>query len=248
MLHLKRSSESVWTAGPRRPGHGWRKHFASDQQWGTLPKTASLQVFDLDSLRQQVPQELYVLVEAAAGSRSSWTSTSDRAGAGAYHHLGRPAPVRSPLPCRPGQSRCVRDQDETGCHMTATSAQEPAIRIHGLTKSYSELEVLLGVDFEVARGSIFALLGSNGARKTTVVKIVSTLLKADAGEATVNGFDVARQVAAVRSQSVSPGSSRSSTRSSAGGRTGRWMGLHRRGNRDDSLGPQDVRACKTSSP
>ena len=82
--------------------------------------------------------------------------------------------------------------------MTATSAQEPAIRIHALTKSYSELEVLRGVNFEVARGSIFALLGSNGAGKTTVVKIVSTLLKADAGEATVNGFDVAGQAAEVR--------------------------------------------------
>jgi ABC-2 type transport system ATP-binding protein len=82
--------------------------------------------------------------------------------------------------------------------MTATSAQKPAIRIHGLTKSYSELEVLRGVNFEVARGSIFALLGSNGAGKTTVVKIVSTLLKADAGEATVNGFAVARQAAEVR--------------------------------------------------
>ena len=51
--------------------------------------------------------------------------------------------------------------------MTATAAQEPAIRVHGLTKSYSELEVLRGVDFEVARGSIFALLGSNGEGKTT---------------------------------------------------------------------------------
>ena len=67
MLHLKRSSESVWTAGPDGQAMGWRKHFASDQQWGTLPKTATLQVFDdLDSLRQQVPQELYTLVEAAA--------------------------------------------------------------------------------------------------------------------------------------------------------------------------------------
>ena len=82
--------------------------------------------------------------------------------------------------------------------MTDTAAQEHAIRVHGLTKSYSELEVLRGVDFEVARGSIFALLGSNGAGKTTVVKIVSTLLKADAGEATVNGFEVAGQAAEVR--------------------------------------------------
>ncbi|MFI6603643.1 ABC transporter ATP-binding protein [Nonomuraea sp. NPDC050536] len=58
--------------------------------------------------------------------------------------------------------------------------------------------MLRGVDFEVARGSIFALLGSNGAGKTTVVKILSTLLKADAGTAGVHGYDVATQPADVR--------------------------------------------------
>ena len=68
---------------------------------------------------------------------------------------------------------------------------EAAIQVQGLEKSYQELHVLRGVDFDVPRGSIFALLGSNGAGKTTVVKILSTLLKADAGAATVNGFDVA---------------------------------------------------------
>jgi ABC-2 type transport system ATP-binding protein len=73
-----------------------------------------------------------------------------------------------------------------------------AIRVQGLEKSYKKLEVLRGVDFNVARGSIFALLGSNGAGKTTVVKVLSTLLKADAGTATVNGFDVAAQPADVR--------------------------------------------------
>jgi ABC-2 type transport system ATP-binding protein len=80
----------------------------------------------------------------------------------------------------------------------ASQAQGPAIRVHGLEKSYKELRVLRGVDFEVARGSIFALLGSNGAGKTTVVKILSTLLKADTGTARVNGFDVATQAADVR--------------------------------------------------
>jgi ABC-2 type transport system ATP-binding protein len=70
--------------------------------------------------------------------------------------------------------------------------------VRGLEKSYKELEALGGVDFEVAPGSIFALLGSNGAGKTTVVKILSTLLKADAGTASVNGFDVATQPANVR--------------------------------------------------
>jgi ABC-2 type transport system ATP-binding protein len=74
----------------------------------------------------------------------------------------------------------------------------PAIRVRGLEKSYKELRVLRGVDFDVARGSIFALLGSNGAGKTTAVNILSTLLKADAGTAAVNGFDVAAQGARVR--------------------------------------------------
>jgi len=82
--------------------------------------------------------------------------------------------------------------------MTTGQAREPAIRVRGLEKSYKQLQVLRGVDFEVARGSIFALLGSNGAGKTTVVRILSTLLKPDAGTISVNGFDVVRQAAKVR--------------------------------------------------
>jgi ABC-2 type transport system ATP-binding protein len=78
----------------------------------------------------------------------------------------------------------------------------PAIHVRGLHKSYGKLQVLRGVDFDVARGSIFALLGSNGAGKTTVVKILSTLLRADTGTASVHGFDVAKQPAHVR-QSIS---------------------------------------------
>jgi ABC-2 type transport system ATP-binding protein len=65
-----------------------------------------------------------------------------------------------------------------------------AIQVKGLQKSYKKLHVLKGVDFEVEKGSIFALLGSNGAGKTTIVKILTTLLKQDSGTATVNGFDV----------------------------------------------------------
>jgi ABC-2 type transport system ATP-binding protein len=79
---------------------------------------------------------------------------------------------------------------------------EATIQVQGLEKSYKDLQVLCGVDFEVAPGSIFALLGSNGAGKTTVVKILSTLLKADTGTAIVNGFDVTRRAADVR-QSIS---------------------------------------------
>ena len=81
---------------------------------------------------------------------------------------------------------------------TTNQVQGPAIQVQGLEKSYKELRVLRGVDFEVAQGGIFALLGSNGAGKTTVVKILSTLLKADTGMARVNGFDVAAQAADVR--------------------------------------------------
>ena len=82
--------------------------------------------------------------------------------------------------------------------MTTQQARGPAIQVQGLEKAFQELRVLRGVDFEIARGSIFALLGSNGAGKTTVVKILSTLLKADAGKVSVNGFDVAAQAPDVR--------------------------------------------------
>jgi ABC-2 type transport system ATP-binding protein len=73
-----------------------------------------------------------------------------------------------------------------------------AIQVRGLEKSFGDLAVLRGVDFDVERGSIFALLGSNGAGKTTVVRILATLLKADGGTATVHGFDTAREAARVR--------------------------------------------------
>ena len=79
-----------------------------------------------------------------------------------------------------------------------TTQQVPAIHVQDLQKSYQKLHVLRGVDFDVAPGSIFALLGSNGAGKTTIVRILSTLLKADAGTASVYGFDVATQPAKVR--------------------------------------------------
>lgn len=82
--------------------------------------------------------------------------------------------------------------------MTTTPVQDPAIHVQGLKKSFKTVEALRGADFDVARGSIFALLGSNGAGKTTVMKILSTLLRADAGTASVNGFDVATQASDVR--------------------------------------------------
>ncbi len=82
--------------------------------------------------------------------------------------------------------------------MTTAAGPEPAIRVRGIDKSFKDLHVLRGVDFDVAPGTIFALLGSNGAGKTTLVRILSTLLAADAGTATVNGYDVGAEPAEVR--------------------------------------------------
>jgi ABC-2 type transport system ATP-binding protein len=80
--------------------------------------------------------------------------------------------------------------------------QNYSIQVKGLQKSYQQLHVLKGVDFEVEKGSIFALLGSNGAGKTTIIKILTTLLKPDGGTAFVNGFDVVSKGDSVR-QSIS---------------------------------------------
>jgi len=75
---------------------------------------------------------------------------------------------------------------------------ENIISVKGLQKSFKKNHVLKGVDFNVKKGSIFALLGSNGAGKTTAVRILSTLSKADGGTAKICGYDVARQDGKVR--------------------------------------------------
>ena len=72
------------------------------------------------------------------------------------------------------------------------------VRIKNLRKSFKKTHVLKGVDLDIQRGEIFALLGSNGAGKTTIIKILSTLLKADSGEVAVNSFDVEKQAEEVR--------------------------------------------------
>lgn len=67
-----------------------------------------------------------------------------------------------------------------------------------LHKSYGELKVLRGVNLRVKRGTVLALLGPNGAGKTTTIRILSTLLKPDSGQALVNGYDVVEQDAEAR--------------------------------------------------
>jgi len=75
-----------------------------------------------------------------------------------------------------------------------------AISVNGIEKSYKNLKVLKGISFSVQKGSIFALLGSNGAGKTTMIKILSTLLKPDKGSAQVCGFDVIHRPDKVREE------------------------------------------------
>jgi len=72
------------------------------------------------------------------------------------------------------------------------------IEVNALRKSFKSNEVLKGIDFEIQRGEIFALLGSNGAGKTTIVNILSTLMKPDDGRASVCGYDVLTQPDKVR--------------------------------------------------
>ncbi|MFA6576746.1 MAG: ATP-binding cassette domain-containing protein [Nocardioides sp.] len=73
-----------------------------------------------------------------------------------------------------------------------------AIEVAGMTKSYADNAVLRGIDLTVPVGTVYALLGPNGAGKTTMVRILSTLTAADAGEARVAGFDVRREPDGVR--------------------------------------------------
>jgi ABC-2 type transport system ATP-binding protein len=73
-----------------------------------------------------------------------------------------------------------------------------AIDVRGLRKSFGEHVVLDGLDLNVPRGTVYSLLGANGAGKTTTVRILSTLINADGGQATVDGHDIRREADAVR--------------------------------------------------
>jgi ABC-2 type transport system ATP-binding protein len=77
---------------------------------------------------------------------------------------------------------------------------EPMIEARGLTKRFGSTTALSGLDLEVAPGAILGVLGPNGAGKTTAVRILTTLLRPDAGRARVMGLDVVDDAAALRAR------------------------------------------------
>ena len=80
------------------------------------------------------------------------------------------------------------------------SIQEPAISARGLVKSFGDVRALDGVDLEAAPGTVLGVLGPNGAGKTTSVRVLTTLLEPDGGEARVAGLDVVADAARLRAR------------------------------------------------
>ena len=88
-----------------------------------------------------------------------------------------------------------------------------AIQAEGLVKRFGKTMAVAGVDLTVRPGTVFGLLGPNGAGKTTVVRMLATLLRPDAGTASVGGFDIVRDAdAGARADRARPASTRPSTR------------------------------------
>src|SRR4051794_13523912 len=114
------------------------------------------------------------------------------------------------------------------------SAPSPwAIEANGLVKSFGSLRAVNGVDLFVRRGSVYGVLGPNGAGKTTTIRMLATLIKPDAGSATILGHDLLTDSVAVR-RSVSLTGQLASVDEDLSGREnlillGRLLGLGRSG-------------------
>jgi ABC-2 type transport system ATP-binding protein len=91
-----------------------------------------------------------------------------------------------------------RAEAALGTDRRAARGEEPAISVTGLVKAFGRIRALDGVDMEVAPGTVLGLLGPNGAGKTTAVRVLTTLLKPDAGTIRVTGLDVVRDAAKLR--------------------------------------------------
>jgi len=82
--------------------------------------------------------------------------------------------------------------------MTQPPNDEPAIRVHELTRRFGSFTAVRAISFEVARGEVFGFLGANGAGKTTAIKMLTGLLLPTSGDARVAGFDVYRETESIR--------------------------------------------------
>jgi ABC-2 type transport system ATP-binding protein len=112
-------------------------------------------------------------------------ATHDQAAGGTAAAVN-PGPVVAASPQRPQAGRVA-------------PRQEPLIVVEGVGKTFDSVVALTGVDLVVERGTVLGLLGRNGAGKSTLVRILSTLLRPDAGRASIAGVDVGRDAQRVRS-------------------------------------------------
>jgi len=108
-------------------------------------------------------------------------------------------PDRAPAACTTSRAS-VRHHHQTMAASpdTAPGTGDATIRVRGVVKRFGEVRALDGVDLEAEPGSVLGLLGPNGAGKTTAVRVMTTLLKPDAGEIRVAGLDAVRQAAELR--------------------------------------------------
>src|SRR5205814_1382675 len=90
------------------------------------------------------------------------------------------------------------NHNESTKERSITMGERPAILAEGLVKSFGDVKALGGVSLEAPTATVLGLLGPNGAGKTTAVRILTTLLRPDAGRAEVAGLDVVRDAARLR--------------------------------------------------
>src|SRR5262245_53784175 len=116
------------------------------------------------------------------------------------HHSGNGAPGRTRRHRARAQAPAARRRPNDGGRTTAEGSfpMDHAIWAEGLVKRFGKTVALDGVDLAAGTGTVLGLLGPNGAGKTTAVRILATLLKPDAGRATVGGCDIVRQAHQVR--------------------------------------------------
>lgn len=123
-----------------------------------------------------------------------WTDTPREFLAAVGEHIGSPA---QSVAAKKARAQAAQDNERRE-RMAQYSTNGPAIEVNGLVKRFGDTTALDGIDFTVAPGAVLGLLGPNGSGKTTTVRILSTLLKADEGTARICGYDVSREAATVR--------------------------------------------------